>query len=115
MSHNKGEIYPDDGKFESAPSILVFAGDHSLPHNSFLRDQWILTLQKLHFDSDRILEHQRISECKDVLDPDKTGNNSFDWTCGVLADTNSDQPCRWEVLVKMAWCLKQYNSLSSPL
>jgi hypothetical protein len=109
------EIFPERVlEPEGEPGILVFAGDQSLPNNSFLGDQWILTLQHLHSSLAPDAERRQASGCNELLDPSKTDNNPFDWTCGILADINSNNPCRWEDLIKMAWCLEQYNTFISP-
>ena len=100
---------------EPEPGILVFAGDQSLPHNTFLGDQWLLTLQDLHYSMSTDTERKVTNGCEELLNQSKTDNNSFDWTCGIMADINSDKPCRTKDLIKMAWCLEQYNSFSSLL
>ena len=93
----------------------MFAGDVGLPENNFLGDQWVLTLEHLFHSTENLQNnHRRAKECHELLEPSKTGNNPFDWTCGDLADVNSTSPCRWEDLLKAAWCVKQFNSFISP-
>jgi len=103
------------------PAIIVFAGDDQgvlSAQNSFLGDQWFLTLERLHASLDPEMERWREEVCRgggeQLLEPSTTGNNKWDWTCGALADINSEDTCRWEDLVLMAWCLRQYNTLASP-
>ncbi len=96
------------------PAIMMYAGDKGLTNDNFLSDQWFLTLNDLHFTTGIEVERQRDEACHYLLNPSRTGNNRWDWTCGALADENSDNACRFEDIILMAWCLKQYNSFTSP-
>jgi hypothetical protein len=94
----------------------MFGGDMDLLHSSYLEDMWALTLKKLKTLKDDIVNHQeRYEVCRDLLSPDKRVLNPWDWSCGYLANVNSTKICRWEDVVRQAWCLGQYQSFISPL
>ena len=97
-------------------AILMFGGDIDLPHNNYLEDLWILALEKLTFTKRYLLYYRTHSEpCRDLLFPSKTALHPWDWTCGSLAHVNTSKPCRWEDVVRKAWCLGQYQDFVSPL
>ena len=100
-------------------AIVMFGGDIHLPQNNFLEDLWILTLEELQSSSSNyqvIIDYNRHHEaCKDLLHPIKEELNHWDWSCGYLADVNSSLTCTWEEIVRKAWCLKQFQSFTSPL
>jgi hypothetical protein len=105
-------VKPGDIREMIEPALLVFGGDAGLPYNNFLGDQWLLTIQGIHVSSENSLSKTR-EFCFDVLDS-SNANYNFDISCGFLADIHSKNPCRWEDVVRRAWCLQQYNSFMSP-
>ncbi len=100
-------------------AIMIFGGDIDLPKNNYLEDLWILNLRRLQLSSSNFKVIQNNEEhrkaCKDLLYPDMTELNPWDWSCGYYADVNSSLICTWEEIVRKAWCLMQFQSFISPL
>lgn len=96
------------------PALLLFGGDRDAPGNEFLADQWVMTLGDLQYQTEKDLNSTRNEICPSLLEPSKTNDTPFDWSCASFADVNSANPCRWEDVAFMAWCLKQYDSFTSP-
>ena len=84
-----------------------------LPHHTYFEDAWVLTIEKLSLSK---RSYQRKKElCEIILYPNDEDIDSWEWSCGYLADVNSSTPCRWEDVMKKAWCLDQYQTFTSPL
>ena len=96
------------------PALLLFGGDRDAPGNEFLADQWVMTLGDLQYQTEKDLNSTRNEICPSLLEPSKTNDTPFDWSCASFADVNSANPCRWEDVAFMAWCLEQYDSFTSP-
>lgn len=97
----------------------MFGGDIHLPKNNFLEDMWILTLEELQMLSSNyaVMQDHKLhfNACKDLLHSSMIELNPWDWSCGYLADVNSSLVCTWEEIVRKAWCLKQFQSFTSPI
>jgi len=91
----------------------MFGGDLGLPYDNFLGDQWLLTIQGIHSAFEKVSSIHR-EVCVDLLQS-SAKQFQFELTCGYLADVYSKNPCRWEDIVRMSWCLEQYNSFMSPI
>lgn len=111
----KAELLQDRKKYRELihPALLMYGGDYISSHDILLNDQWLLTLEQLQLNTEHI-EDARQKVCHKILNPSKTGNNEFDWSCGALADIYSFSPCKWQDVVLVAWCNEQYNSFVSP-
>lgn len=96
------------------PAMIMFGGDGGLPYDHFLGDQWILTVQGIYDAYHKNFSMNRTNFCSDLLHPSSRSNYEFQLSCGYLAHIHSKNPCRWEEVVRMAWCLEQYNSFISP-
>jgi RNase P subunit RPR2 len=97
-------------------AALMFGGDMNLLQNNYVDDMWILSFkQQVHLRTESELKRRRDEACKILLYPSKYENNRWDWTCGVLSDIHSSEPCLWEDVLLMAWCLGQYQSFTSPV
>ncbi len=105
------ETQSSDGNILLSEAVLMFGGDIHLPKNTFLEDMWILTLDQLK--SFTMQDHDE--QCRDLLHPSRTELNPWDWSCGLLASVNSSLQCTWEEIIRMAWCLKQFQSFVSPI
>lgn len=106
----------DNTRETTDEAILMFGGDMGLPRNNHLEDLWVLSLQNLASMKRDLLHHRARSEsCRNLLSPNKTALNPWDWTCGSLAHVNTSKSCRWEDVVRKAWCLGQYQDFASPL
>ena len=105
--------------FKRSDAILLFGGDIHLPDNNFLEDLWILSLEHLQSSSsiNKVFQDERLHSkaCKDLLYQNMSDLNLWDWSCGYLADVNSSSICRWEEIIRKAWCLGQFQSFASPL
>ncbi len=95
----------------------MFGGYINLPNNNYLEDMWLMTLEKIvAMKGDFAHEQSKLEACSDILYPDKNLLNPWDWSCGRLADVNSTKYCRWQDILRKAWCQDQYQqSFTSPL
>jgi len=106
----------ESGLKQILDGILMFGGDISSPNNNYLEDMWLLTLEKIVANKVFVLEHNKHEACIDILHPDKNLLNPWDWSCGRLAHVNSTMHCRWQDVVRKAWCQGHYQqSFLSPL
>lgn len=95
----------EDIRSKLDPALLVFAGDRHLLQETYLGDQWVLTLGTEYYHSNRT--------CDSLLKTSSTSNDVWDWSCGALADENSENECSFESIVQMALCRNQFNSFAS--
>lgn len=109
----KGDIDSKEVRNSIEPALVMFGGDLGLPYDNFLGDQWLLTIQGIHSAFEKVSSTRR-QACVDLLQS-SAKQFQFELTCGYLADVYSKNPCRWEDIVRMSWCLEQYNSFMSPI
>ena len=91
--------------------IVQFGGDSGRRH---FDDLWVLTLNEfINLNAKDIdYEHNRI--CKWRLQRNSTAFQYWKESCDPDREVLASKLCRWEDILLMAWCNKQYQSFLSP-
>ena len=103
-----------DDEFEriSGPIILKFGGDDGKLH---FDDLWIflpreiVELKSVEYSS----THDAI--CSWRINTNSTALQAWRKSCDPETRVLTLETCRWQEILLMAWCHKQYQSLNSPI
>jgi hypothetical protein len=72
-----------------------------------MNDMWVLSLD--HMAKLKPKVEVKVAACLIVLSTDERENPWY-WTCGKYGDINTNDECKLEDVLRMAWCREQYNS-----
>jgi len=86
-------------------SITIFGGERHFPRR--MNDMWVLSLD--HMAKLKPKVEVKVAACLIVLSTDERENPWY-WTCGKYGDVNTNDECKLEDVLRMAWCREQYNS-----